>query len=191
MKLFLIHGIFDDGRLFNNMSDFLISHHLQPLIPSLKPADARYGINDLAKKLETFIQEHIDDNEAFSIIAFSMGCLISRVYLQQLGGAKRCVNFHAISGPHYGSLLAYFFVGQGAKDLRPNGLLLQKLQSSQDSLSHVNLFSYRTPYDQMIWPSKSSHWPIAQNIVTRAPIHRAMLRNKVVFESIKANLVSG
>jgi len=191
MKLFLVHGIFDDGRLFKNMSDYLITHNLKPLIPALKPADARYGINDLAKKLEAFIQENTEANETFSIVAFSMGCLITRVYLQHLGGAKRCVNFHAISGPHHGSFLAYLFVGQGAKDLRPKSLLLQKLHASQSSLSQVNLFSYRTPYDQMILPSKSSHWPIAKNIVTHAPLHRLMLRHPLVLETIKDNLVIG
>ena len=93
MKVFLIHGIFDDGRLFEKMSEYLNDLGITTIIPSLKPADARHGIKDLACKLKSFINENTDENEQFNIIGFSMGCLVSRVYLQELGGAIRCQNF--------------------------------------------------------------------------------------------------
>lgn len=189
MKVFLVHGIFDDGRLFNSMRQYFNRFGIITLVPALKPADARYGIEDLAHKLSAFISENIEKGEQFSIIGFSMGCIISRVYLQTLGGAAYCINFHAISGPHHGSILAYFFFGQGAKDLRPNSALLQRLQRTQNILSHINIFSYRTPFDQMILPSKSSHWSIAKNLVVKAPMHRLMLNNKFVWHSIKNNLI--
>lgn len=188
MKVFLVHGIFDDGRLFKKMNEYLINLGITTFIPSLKPADARHGIKDLASKLDAYIHQNTNENEPFSIIAFSMGCLISRVYLQELGGSSRCLHFHAISGPHHGSILAYLFFGQGAKDLRPNSQLIQSLIQTQDKLTDLNLFSYRTPFDQMIIPSKSSHWPIANNFITNAPIHRLMLNNQLVLDTIKNNL---
>lgn len=190
MKVFLIHGIFDDGRLFKKMDKYLKNLGIITIIPSLKPADARHGINDLANKLKIIIDQHTDKNEKFTIVGFSLGCLISRAYLQDLGGANRCINFHAISGPHSGSTLAYFFVGQGAKDLRPNSLFLRMLDKTQHRLKHINLFSYRTPFDLMIVPSKSSHWPIAKNYITQTPMHRMMLNNRLVLESIKNSLTS-
>lgn len=190
MKVFLVHGIFDDGCLFKKMHQYLQGFGIDAIVPTLKPADARHGIQDLAHKLADYIQAHTQHNEQFSIVGFSMGGIVSRVYLQELGGASRCVHFHTISSPHHGSILAYFFFGQGAQDLRPNSNLLKRLQQSQNTLRHINIFSYRTPFDQMILPSKSSHWSIAHNFVMYAPVHRLMLRNKQVLENIKNNLIT-
>ncbi len=189
MKVLLVHGIFDDGRLFLRMSEHLNKYGISTYVPALKPSDARYGIRDLAQKLDGFVKENIGLHEKFSIVGFSMGCLISRYYIQCLGGAAKCTSFHAVSGPHNGSLLAYLFVGQGAKDLRPGSSLINELKETENTLENISLFSYRTPFDQMVIPSKSSHWPLAKNYVTKTLIHRFMICNKLVLNTITNNIV--
>ena len=184
MNIVLVHGIFDDGRLFNKMADFLSEAGCKVYIPALKPADARLGVKDLSQKLKDFVDCHFEATDELVFVGFSLGCLITRYYLQELGGNQRCKVFHAISGPLHGSWLAYLFYGQGAIDLRPGSEFLVGLQESEHTLRNIKLYSYRTPFDLMIIPSMSSHWDSAENHVTKALAHRLMLRDKLVLETI-------
>ena len=54
-----------------------------------------------------------------SIVAFSMGGIVSRQYLQHLGGAARCENFITISSPHHGTALGWVYPTLGAAQMRP------------------------------------------------------------------------
>lgn len=154
-------------------------------MPSLKPSDARLGIIDLSVKLKRYIDSTLNEDQSFVLIGFSMGCIVSRYYLQNLEGVNRCQAFHGISGPYHGSLLAYFFIGQGARDLRPDSPLLNDLKNNEKVLKNIELHSYRTPFDQMILPSKSSHWLMANNHVAPALMHRFMLGHPVVLRGIR------
>ena len=190
MNIILVHGIFDDGKLFKHMVSFLKEAGHTCHAPSLKPADARNGIADLAQKLAKFINASICESEKFAIIGFSMGCLVSRYYLQELNGIDRCLAFHAISGPHEGSRLAHFYVSKGAVEMRPGSDFLQKLKAGESRLAKISLYAYRTPFDLMILPSTSSHWEAAQNHVTKAVAHRLMLRDRFVCNHIKQSLLN-
>lgn len=184
MNIVLVHGIFDIGSVFKYMSAVLESKGHRCYLPSLKPANAKLGIKDLAEKLQSYIDKSLAVDEPFILVGFSMGCLISRYYLQELGAADRCVAFHAISGPHHGSLWAKVYWGKGAAEMRPHSVFLNRLQQSESKLANIPLFSYRTRFDEMIIPSKSSEWEIAQNFQVTAFGHHAILRNRFVIDKI-------
>jgi len=190
MNIILVHGIFDNGKLFKYMVDFLERSGHRCFVPSLKPADARAGIADLSQKLSDFIGESIGENEKFVLVGFSMGCLVSRYYLQELDGVRRYLAFHAISGPHKGSRLAHFYAGKGAVEMRPGSEFLARLKAGESKLTAIPLFSYRTPFDLMILPSASSHWEIADNYIAKAAVHRYMLRDRFVCNHIKQSLLN-
>ena len=117
-----------------------------------------------------------------------MGCLIARSYLQQLGGAQRACALFAISGPHQGSWLAYGYPGQGCREMRRGSAFLQQLAQSVDALGPLPLFAYRTPFDLMVLPSRSAHWPQAHNRVVPSLLHRGMVSSRVVAEDILSQL---
>ena len=184
MNIILVHGIFDTGNIFTPMSTRLEAQGHRCYSPSLTPASARLGIADLALKLAAYIDTTLTDDDDFVLVGFSMGCLVARYYLQELQGHQRCRIFHAISGPHHGSWWAYLFWWQGARDMRPNSDVLKLLESSQHRLKDMALYSYRTPYDLMILPSKSSHWVRAENHVCHTLLHHLMVKNKSVTNMI-------
>ncbi len=188
MNVFLVHGIFDSGKLFKYMSRFLREAGHTCYVPSLKPSDARKGIADLSQKLGDYIIESIGKEEEFVIVGFSMGCLVSRYYLQELSGVDKCLAFHAISGPHAGSRLAHFYFGKGVTEMRPGSTFLTELQKTESRLEHIPLYSYRTPYDLIILPPSSSYWGVAENFVSKAWLHRSMLWDKFVCNHIKETL---
>ena len=152
--------------------------------PSIKPSDGRLGLKDLAEKLAAEVERNLVSDKKFLLIGFGMGCLISRAYLQLLGGFQRCVEFHAISGPLKGSFWAYFYPGLGARDMRPRSALIQQLHDTEQTLTEIKLISYRTPYDVMILPSKSSHLEIAENVLVSCPVHAWMVKDPIVQQSV-------
>ena len=188
MEIVLVHGFGDSGRRFARLQRRLdaAGHHCH--CPTLKPADARYGIADLAQKLAAYIDAQLPSSTHFAVVGFSMGCLIARTYLQQLGGAARAYAFFAISGPHHGSWLAYGYPGQGCREMRRGSAFLQQLAQSVDALTPLPLFAYRTPFDLMVLPSRSAHWPQANNKVVSTLLHRSMVSSKVVAEDIIGQL---
>ena len=112
MNILLVHGMFDTGKIFWRLEQELtqLGHHC--FAPSLRPNDAHHGIADLAEKLNGMVNESFDPKEPMVLIGFSMGCLISRYFLHHCGAGWRTRAFFAISGPHRGSLLAYFIQGR-------------------------------------------------------------------------------
>lgn len=174
-RVVMVHGIFQSGHSFIPLKMRLEKAGHDCLIPALKPADARSGIETLADQLRLAIEEKWGKEADFHIVAHSMGGLISRYYLQELGGHEHCHSLVTLATPHHGTSAAYLYPGKGAWQMRPNSEFLQQLESSEERLSKLTLISYRTPLDLIILPSKSSHWDAAQNHKVWAPAHPLVL----------------
>ncbi|WP_317932372.1 esterase/lipase family protein [Halioxenophilus sp. WMMB6] len=188
MDIVLVHGFMDRGHKFDPLNRALTAAGHRCFAPSLTPRDARLGIVDLAGKLERYIESTLVAEQSFALVGFSMGCLISRYYLQELAGVERCRAFFAIAGPLQGSRMAHLYFGRGAADMRPGSHFLLQLQAGEHKLGNLPIHSYRTPYDLMIIPSISSHWPRAENHISSALAHPLMLRNRLVTQHILQTL---
>ena len=185
----MVHGIWDKGRVYRRMAQFLTEqgHHCH--YPDLEPANAAHGLADLAEKLKIYINQTIGPDAPFALIGFSMGTVISRYYLQRLGGAPRVSHFFSISGPLRGTLTAHFWPGKASRDMRFRSKLLQTLNDDTSALEPTTIHSYRTPFDLLIIPARSSHWEIADdNHVVLSLFHHGMLTHPKVHEHIAATL---
>lgn len=169
------------------MSEDFESHGYQCLAPSLTPANGSNGLVDLALKLEQFINDQTSKKEGIILIGFSMGTIVSRAYMQVCNpaNAKRVRQFHSISGPHKGTLLAHLSLGRAARDMRYNSQLLRTLNDNYEPLKEIEVHNYRTPWDQMIIPSKSSEWALGKNHVFKEFPHHRMIINPRVIEKIR------
>jgi triacylglycerol lipase len=174
-RVVMVHGIFQSGHCFYPLKKRLEKAGHDCLVPSLIPADARSGIETLADQLRIAIEEKWGKDADFHIVAHSMGGLISRYYLQELGGHEHCHSLITLATPHHGTSAAYLYPGKGAVQMRPRSEFLQQLELSEDRLANVTLISYRTPLDLIILPSTSSHWELAQNHKVWAPAHPLVL----------------
>ena len=162
-KVVLVHGIFQNGYSFIPMKKKLEKQGYECIIPKLKPADARSGLETLAAQLQRDIEQKWGKDANFHIVAHSMGGLVSRYYLQELGGYEHCRTLVTLGTPHNGTKTAFLYPGIGASQMRPQSSFLQQLDASDHRLKNVRLISYRTPLDLIILPSTSSHWEIAEN----------------------------
>jgi len=191
IKIVLVHGIFNTGHILFWMKRKLEQCGFVCFSPSLWPFDGRKGIEEASKNLKERIDKRFGESEKISLIGFSMGGIVARYYLQELGGSLRVDNFFSIATPHKGSYWAYFpYPTKGVKQLRPNSNFLQQLEKGESSLRNVKLFSYWTPLDTSIVPSSSSYWKIAKNKKFLSLLHLFIIFNRKVTSEIILELQS-
>jgi len=188
MNILLVHGIFDTGSIYRKLVRQLTARGHHCFAPSLSPNDARHGIVDLATKLNSLVDENFGPDEPIVIVGFSMGCLIARYYIDRLRAARRIKAFFAISGPHAGTLTAYFCPGQGAKDMRPRSALLRELDSADHPAHDFPIFTYWTPLDLMILPATSSRWHPAKELIVWSALHPLMTSNNQLCSDVFAKI---
>ncbi len=158
--------------------------------PDLKPRDARCGIAALAEQLKRSIDDSIPRGVRFALVGFSMGALVSRYFLQELGGAERVNAFFSIAGPHAGTLLAHLYPGLGARDMQPRSALIQQLERSATIGAGIPTVCYWTPFDTMIVPLASARLPKTEQVRVSWTLHPIMTFSQQIKRDIARRLVS-
>ena len=171
-RVVIVHGIFDTKITMIPLRKSLEKAGFQCLIPSLGPADGRAGLEPMAVQLRDAINDEFGPEAPFSIVAFSMGGLVSRHYLQNLGGADRFQGFHSIATPHNGTYTAYLYPGLGTRQMRPESSFLTALNENDGVFDTIPTTSDRTPFDAVIIPSRNSDWDKAENIEIKLAVEK-------------------
>lgn len=185
----LVHGFLERGSNFKMLRERLEKRQVHCLVPRLTPSDGRTGIDALARQLKEAIDEEFGPERQISVVGFSMGGLISRYYLQNLGGAERCEQLITVASPHNGTFTAYLYPGRGTQQMRPGSEFLSQLARSENRLGSMPVTSYRTPLDLIILPTTSPVWPRAENLSHCAPLHPLMLNIPPVLSDIERRLL--
>lgn len=188
-KVVLVHGIFEDGKAYDSLKRRLENHGIECFVPKLKPASGAGGLDKLAGQLKTDIDKRFGETEPFALVAFSMGGLVSRYYLQKLGGAARCETFITVSTPHHGTKVAHILTIDGVRQMRPGSDFLRDLHDTEDTLGDIPIVSYRTPMDLIILPTDSSVWDRAENRSYNVALHPMMLHTNAVLDDIEKRFV--
>lgn len=188
-RVVLVHGFMETGSTFKTLQRRLEKRGFECYTPRLLHNDGRGGLENLAVHLKQDIDAKFGPQEPISIVAFSMGGLVSRHYLQNLGGAARCKNLITVSSPHNGTKAAWIYPSQGAKEMRPGSSFLTNLHSTQGNLEKIQVASYRTPLDLVILPPTSSVWDRAENLEYPVILHPMMLTSRRVLDDIEKRLV--
>jgi triacylglycerol lipase len=185
MIFVLVHGINDTQVKFKTMQTAFESKGYRCIVPSLTPKNASKGLEFMAAQLKDIIDIELDNtNSPVCLVGFSMGGLISRLYLQELGGYKVVNLFFTISAPHHGSYLAYLSSSLGARQMCPNSDFIKKLEQTSECLAGLTCYSYWTPFDLMILPATSSIWEKAENIKIFSLCHPLMVKNNWIMNDI-------
>lgn len=185
----LVHGFAETGSSFALLKRRLEEQGIRCYVPRLKPADGRGGLEKIAAGLKRDIDRELGPDSRFAMVSFSMGGIVSRVYLQELGGAARCDTLITISSPHHGTQAARLYPTQGAAEMRPNSPFLAKLDASTYRLGTMPVVSYRTPLDLVILPPRSSVWDRAENLEYPVILHPLMLSSQRVLADIERRLM--
>lgn len=188
-QVVLVHGFAENGSAYSWMKHRLEQRGIECYVPRMRPADGRGGLAKLAVKLKQDIDTRFGQDSRIAVIGFSMGGIVSRYYLQELGGADRCDTFITIASPHHGTEVARFYPTQGAAEMRPNSPFLARLDATEHRLGKIPVVSYRTPMDLVIIPPRSSVWSRAENIEYPVFLHPLMLSSNDLISDVERRLM--
>lgn len=174
-SVLLIHGIEDTGAVFTTMSSYLRQLGWSVYTLDLLPNNGNLALDILAQQVADYVMNTFAPEEPLDLVGFSMGGIVSRYYVQRLGGINRVQRFITISSPHHGTVVAYASPRPGCLQMRPNSALIQDLNSDAVILEQLNFTSIWTPYDLMIVPANSSQMPLGREVIVPVALHSWML----------------
>lgn len=180
----LVHGIWDTGTRFRRMRPYL--EHAGLLVHSidLVPNNGKVSLTELALQLDAYVRETFTDGGAINIVGFSMGGLVSRYYIQRLGGIRRVRKFVTLGTPHRGTWTAFVTANPGMRDMRPRSAFLEDLNRDIEMLDRVSFTSIWTPLDLMIVPANSSQVSVGRCIQVRSLAHPLLVRDRGVLQVV-------
>ena len=157
--ILLVHGIDDSGARFSRMKAALVGRGLGPVrAMDIVPSDASISIEGMASQVRdaACALQRKTCAPRIDLVAFSMGALVARYFLQRQGGRSVVRRFISIAGPHHGTLIAYLRQNEGSRQMRPGSALLRGLNADVNPWGDVEVFSFWTPLDLMVIPATSS-----------------------------------
>ena len=184
----LIHGIDDTRAVFQKMAVHLVLQGWSVHSLNLVPNNGDVGLDELAKQVADYVTATFAPEQHLDLVGFSMGGIVSRYYVQRLGGINRVQRFITISSPHNGTVVAYGSRRPGCVQMRPDSIFLKDLNSDAVMLGQLNFTSIWTPYDLMIVPANSSQMSVGSEIIVPVALHPWMLTDPRSLAVVKAAL---
>ena len=171
----LVHGLNDTGAVFSKMAPYLTKLGWYVYDLDLIPCNGDGKLDHLARQVAYYINDTFDASQPIDIVGFSMGGIVSRYYVQRLGGINRVQRFITIASPHRGTFAAYASTRPGCLQMRPESEFLLDLNQDVTMLQKLNFTSIWTPLDLMIVPANSSQLPVGKDVQVLAATHPLML----------------
>ncbi|MBE9175625.1 triacylglycerol lipase [Synechocystis salina LEGE 06155] len=172
----LVHGIYDTRAKFAAMVEFLTQGGWSVHCLDLVPNDGSASLAVLATQVQQYIDQKFAPQQPVDLIGFSMGGLVTRYYLQRLGGVERVKRYITISAPNQGTLLGYSLPYQGVREMAWQSDFLRDLNRDYcQLLAELQVTVIWTPFDLMILPPSSSHLEIGQEIILPVLVHAWMV----------------
>ena len=161
--LILVHGLWDSPRLFNRLVRRLDADQWPVLVPHLPHRLGAVPLVTLAEQLDDHIRQRFGDDASIDLLGFSMGGIIGRVWLQQLGGARRTHRFISVGSPQQGTLTAQWiprWLFAGLADMKRGSALLRSLNADLSPLADLDCVSFYCRWDLMVVPGWQARLPV-------------------------------
>jgi len=176
--LVLVHGLLDTPRLFSRLERRLEGQDRPVLSPHLPHRFGATPLRQLAQQLDGLIQERWGVETAIDILGFSMGGVIARTWLQELGGAKRTHRFLSVGSPQQGTLTAQCvpaWLFAGLADMKRGSPLLRSLNGNYSDLQAVECISFFCRWDLMVCPGWQALLPLGKSTAVHVWTHQQLM----------------
>ena len=149
----LVHGYLGNGSSLLPLTAWLRTHGVKNVLSFDYPGAP--GIEQAALGLKQFLRERVRGGRV-DLVCHSLGGLVARVYLQQLGGARRVDRCITLATPHRGTYNAYWVASRVGRELRPDSALLRRLESTRAAAAQVRFTSIVAGSDNIVLPRVSA-----------------------------------
>jgi triacylglycerol lipase len=182
--ILLVHGLMDTSFKMRKISSHLHNLGWKVFDIDLAPNNGDSRLEILAQQVADLVDRTFSPEQPIDLLGFSMGGLVSRYYLQRLGGLNRVHRFISISAPNNGTIAAEFSLRPGCRQMRPNSEFMADLNSDVDRLKSLNFTSIWTPFDLIILPPSSSQLGIGTEISIPVIAHPLMVADRRILNVV-------
>ena len=138
------------------------------------------SLRKLAIELESKIEQLVGPEIEIDIVGFSMGGLISRIWLQNHNGFSRTKRFFSIGTPHLGTYTAQIIPSSlmpGIAEMKRGSSLLSQLNDDLSPLENVECISFFTKWDLMSFPGWQAKLSIGDSYHLPVLTHKQLITN--------------
>ncbi len=167
--LVLVHGLWDTPGLFNSLLRAL-GERREVFIPYLPHGLGVVPLESLAAELGGKIEQRYGPRQTLDVMGFSMGGVISRCWIQLLGGNKRVRRFTSVASPQQGTWIAQPWPGRllaSVGDMKVGSGLLTRLNAEPQALDGIECCSLYCLADVMVVPGWKAVLPVGRREVLR------------------------
>ncbi len=179
-----VHGYLANSSTFLPLGAYLAAKGYHSQLAFTYPSHE--GVEKSAIRLKRFLKKHVRGGR-IDLVCHSLGGLVARVYLQELGGARRVDHCITIATPHQGTANAYWLWSRVAQELRPDSKLLKRLARSTEAAKRVKFLAIGGGADRIVLPPSSAEF--AEDTLHFEDIgHQGLLFSPHVFRHISRRL---
>ncbi len=192
MPVILVHGWIHNRSAFMGISRTLRQHGFRH-IHAFDYNPLTYDIPEVAGMLAAEVDRVLSITGASKamIVGHSMGGVVSRYYVQQLGGEEKIDTVITLGSPHRGTYAAYLGPGAAAPQMKPRSGLMRHLEETARP-SSVRWVAVYSDLDLLILPAinaKLVHPALrAHNIKVADLGHLSLLLSGEVMRAVVSHL---
>ncbi len=179
-----IHGYLGHRTMFLPLRTYLRAHGIHRTLNFSYSPSA--GIEHSARELQRFLRKHVRGGR-IDLVCHSLGGVIARVYLQDLGGARRVDRCLTLGTPHYGTYSAYWLPTRIGHQMRPDSSLLTRLNRGSAQSSRVAFTYFVAASDNIVVPRIFAERG-ADVVVVNQVGHVGMLYSRTMFRGVLRRL---
>ncbi len=192
-SIFLIHGLWNNPKLFEKLIKKIKEDDYQLYRPHLPHKFGKTSLRRLASDLDSKIEELVGSEREIDIVGFSMGGIISRLWLQNHDGFLRTKRFFSIGTPHFGTYTAQMmprYLMPGIAEMKRGSGLLSQLNNDLTSLKKVECISFFTKWDLMSFPGWQAKLSIGDSYHLPVLTHKELITNSIALDILAEKIFS-
>lgn len=124
------------------------------------------------------------------LVGHSLGGIVARYYVQELGGDARVCQTISLASPFHGTTLAHPFPVLVGRDLRSDSATLVRLRARASAFAHVPHLSLFGTGDLVVRPYRSAVFPLGDVVELPGLGHNTLLYDQGAQDAVIARLRS-
>lgn len=184
----LVHGFFATAGVFRPLRNRLAREQLGSDHP-VQIASFTHAPGLSVRRIAQSLARLVDQLEGrVHLVGHSLGGVVARYYVQELGGDARVCQTISLASPFHGTTLAHPFPVLIGRELRGDSATLVRLRARASAFSHVPHLSLSGTGDLVVRPYQSCVFPVGDSIELPGLGHNTMLYDRAAQDAIIARL---